>query len=89
MNYIEIKPKNNTLIKEFFKSNDLFNSFNAPVNVIFIDNFMHNINLFKDIFSTLGMTDNIFFSCKANKSYAFLKTAAECNCGIEVSSYYE
>ena len=89
MNYIEIKPKNNTLIKEFFKSNDLFTSFNAPVNIIFIDNFMHNINLFKDIFSTLGMTDNIFFSCKANKSYAFLKTAAECNCGIEVSSYYE
>lgn len=37
----------------------------------------------------LNMHENIFFSCKANKSYALLKTAANQKCGIEVSSYYE
>lgn len=35
------------------------------------------------------MRENIFFSCKANKSNALLQMAAEQQCGIEVSSYYE
>jgi diaminopimelate decarboxylase len=35
------------------------------------------------------MHNNIFFSCKANKGFSFLKTAADEQCGIEVSSLYE
>lgn len=89
MNYTEIKPNENNIIKKFLESNDLFTLLSAPVNVIFVDNFIYNINKFRDIFRKMSMPDNIFFSCKANKSYALLKTAVEYNCGIEVSSYYE
>ena len=35
------------------------------------------------------MGNNIFFSCKSNKSLAFLKICAMNGCGIEVSSIYE
>ena len=90
MKYLSVKPLKNTVVDNFIADNDLFAIFsNMPVNLIFLDNFINNINLFKDIFVQLNMHENIFFSCKANKSYALLKTAANQKCGIEVSSYYE
>lgn len=88
--YLHIKPLENNIINDFIADNNLFAVFDStPVNVIFLDNFVNNIKNFKDIFALNNMRDNIFFSCKANKSYALLKTAAEQDCGIEVSSYYE
>ena len=90
MKYLSVKPLKNTVVDNFIADNDLFAIFNnMPVNLIFLDNFINNINLFKDIFVQLNMHENIFFSCKANKSYALLKTATDQKCGIEVSSYYE
>ena len=90
MKYLSIKPLKNELVDDFIMNNDLFKiSNNMPINLIFLDNFINNINLFKDIFVQLNMHENIFFSCKSNKSYALLKAAANQKCGIEVSSYYE
>ncbi len=89
MNYIEVKSNNNDIIDNFIADNNLFALFDAPVNLLFVDNFLININRFKDVFSKYNMGNNIFFSCKVNKAFTFLKYAAYCNCGIEVSSIYE
>lgn len=68
---------------------NLFALFDTPANIIFVDQFISNLNKFKDIFKRYFTHENIFFSCKSNKSYALLKYAVEQNCGIEVSSNYE
>ncbi len=68
---------------------NLFALFDAPSNVLFVDQFISNIIQFKDVFMRYFTRENIFFSCKSNKSYALLKYAVEQNCGIEVSSNYE
>ena len=68
---------------------NLFALFDTPANVIFVDQFISNINKFKDIFMQYFSHENIFFSCKCNKSFALLKYASEQNCGIEVASNYE
>ena len=68
---------------------NLFAIFDTPANIIFADQFISNLKKFKDIFMQYFSHENIFFSCKSNKSYALLKLAAEQNCGIEVSSNYE
>lgn len=68
---------------------NLFAVFNAPVNVIFVDQFINNIYKFKDVFRQYFNSENIFFSCKSNKSLALLNYAARYDCGIEVSSNYE
>ena len=90
MEYVKVKPLENQIINDFIADNNLFAVFGeTPANIIFLDNFINNIKLFKDIFVRFNMHENIFFSCKANKSYALLQTAAEQECGIEVASYYE
>ena len=90
MEYVKVKPLENQIIDDFVADNNLFAVFGeTPANIIFLDNFINNIKLFKDIFVRFNMHENIFFSCKANKSYALLQTAAEQECGIEVASYYE
>lgn len=68
---------------------NLFAVFDTPANVIFVDQFIANINKYKDIFKRYFSSENIFFSCKCNKSKALLKNAANQKCGIEVSSNYE
>jgi len=68
---------------------NLFALFDTPSNVLFINTFIDNINKYKDVFKRYFTQENIFFSCKSNKSYALLYYASKCNCGIEVSSYYE
>ena len=90
MEYVEVKPLDNRIINDFIADNNLFAVLDeTPVNAIFLDNFINNIKMFKDVFAHFNMCDNIFFSCKANKSYALLQTASEKGCGIEVASYYE
>ena len=90
MNYLGVKPLKNKIVDDFIANNNLFAIFNKlPANVLFLDNFICNIDSFKDIFVQNNMHENIFFSCKSNKSYALLKTAVEQDCGIEVSSFYE
>ena len=90
MNYLVVKPLKNKIGDDFIANNNLFAIFNKlTVNVLFLDNFICNIDSFKDIFVQNNMHENIFFSCKSNKSYALLKTAVEQDCGIEVSSFYE
>ena len=68
---------------------NLYALFDTPSNVLFVAQFLSNIQKFKDIFKRYYMQENIFFSCKSNKSHALLKYAANSNCGIEVSSNYE
>ena len=87
--YSEVKAIKNTEIDSFVEDCNLFAVFDAPLNVIFADNFIMNIKKYKDIFMHFKMPNNIFFSCKCNKSYALLKYAADNGCGVEVSSIYE
>ena len=89
MNYVKVRAIKNSDISLFVEDCNLFAVFDAPLNVLFADNFIMNINKYKDIFMHFKMPNNIFFSCKSNKSYAFLNYAANNGCGIEVSSLYE
>lgn len=87
--YSEVKAVKNSEVDTFVEDCNLFAVFDAPLNVIFADNFIMNITKYKDIFMHFKMPNNIFFSCKSNKSHALLKYAADNGCGIEVSSLYE
>lgn len=87
--YSEVKTVKNSEVDTFVEDCNLFAVFDAPLNVIFADNFIMNITKYKDIFMHFKMPNNIFFSCKSNKSHALLKYAADNGCGIEVSSLYE
>ena len=89
VNYSKVEAENCEHLECLADAYNLFALFDFPANVIFIDQFVSNINKFKDIFTHYFSHENIFFSCKCNKSYALLKYASEQNCGIEVSSNYE
>ena len=89
VNYSKVEAENCEHLECLADVYNLFALFDFPANVIFIDQFISNINKFKDIFTQYFSHENIFFSCKCNKSYALLKYASEQNCGIEVSSNYE
>lgn len=90
MKSLDIRPLKNVEIDNFITRNNLFVILNGvPANLIFCDNFVNNINRYKDVFLRSCMKENIFFSCKANKSLALLYTATKEKCGVEVSSYYE
>ena len=89
VNYSKVSPIRDRLVDLFIKNINLFDTFDTPVNVLFINNFSQNIRRFQNVFEHYSMSQNIFFSCKSNKSYALLKKASELDCGIEVSSYYE
>ena len=88
-NYSSVNPENCESLECLADAYNLFALFNTPANVVFVDQFISNINRFKDIFMHYFSHENIFFSCKCNKSYALLKYASEQKCGIEVSSNYE
>lgn len=90
MKSLGIKPLKNLDIDNFITKNNLFVILNGvPANFIFSDNFVDNIDKYKDVFLRYNMQENIFFSCKANKSLALLDITAKEKCGVEVSSYYE
>lgn len=89
MNYSEVKPNECECFECMAEVYNLFAVFNAPSNVIFVDQFISNIDKFKDVFKRYFKSENIFFSCKSNKSIALLSYSAKNNCGIEVSSNYE
>ena len=89
MNYTQIYSLSNETVNDFVADNNLFALFKSPANILFVDNFLFNIKCYKDVFSKYRMSNNIFFSCKANKAYTFLKYAAIAGCGIEVSSLFE
>ena len=89
INYTKVEPENCENLECLADVYNLFALFDTPSNILFIDQFINNINKFKDIFMHYFSRQNIFFSCKCNKSYALLKYASEQNCGIEVSSNYE
>ena len=89
VNYSKVEAENCEHLECLADAYNLFALFDFPANVIFIGQFVSNINKFKDIFTHYFSHENIFFSCKCNKSYALLKYASEQNCGIEVSSNYE
>lgn len=88
-NYSKVKAEKCNCLECLSEAYNLFALFDTPANVIFADQFINNINNFKDIFTHYFSRENIFFSCKCNKSLALLKYASEQNCGIEVSSNYE
>lgn len=88
-NYSKVSAENCECLECLSEAYNLFALFDTPANVIFVDQFIDNINKFKDIFTQYFSRENIFFSCKCNKSLALLKYASEQNCGVEVSSNYE
>lgn len=87
--YSKVEAENCEDLECLANSYNLFALFDTPANIIFIDQFINNINKYKDIFMRYFVHENIFFSCKSNKSYSLLKYATTYNCGIEVSSNYE
>lgn len=89
VNYSKVEAENCECLECLAEAYNLFALFDTPANVIFADQFISNIDKFKDIFTQYFLHENIFFSCKCNKSYALLKYAAEQNCGVEVSSNFE
>ena len=89
LNYSKVSAENYECLECLSEAYNLFALFDTPANVIFVDQFIDNINKFKDIFTQYFSRENIFFSCKCNKSLALLKYASEQNCGVEVSSNYE
>lgn len=89
MKYVQVKPLMNKDVDNFINDCNLFTRFEAPVNVIFVNNFIKNIKRFAEIFKKNNMPNNIYFSCKSNKSLTLLREAANNLCGIEVSSEYE
>ncbi len=58
-------------------------------HVLFAPIFKKNIEKYKNIMKTFFESNNIFFSCKSNKSETLLRISADTGCGIEVSSVYE
>ena len=86
--YIRILPLPNQIVDNFIE-NKVFVGIDTPANYLFIDNFIDNIKKYKRVFASNGMGNNVYYSCKANKSNAFLYFAASMGCGIEVSSYFE
>ena len=89
IDYSKVEPTDCENLECLTKVNNLFALFDTPANVIFIDQFNSNLKEFKDIFKQYFMPENIFFSCKCNKSHALLEYSARQNCGVEVSSNYE
>lgn len=89
VNYSKVSAEDCENLECLAEAYNLFALFDTPANVIFVDQFIGNINKFKDIFTQYFSRENIFFSCKCNKSFALLKYASEQNCGIEVASNYE
>ena len=89
VNYSKVSAEGCEHLECLAEAYNLFALFDTPANVIFADQFIINVNKFKDIFTQYFSHENIFFSCKCNKSFAFLKYASEQNCGIEVASNYE
>ena len=89
VNYSKVSAEDCEPLECLAEAYNLFALFDTPANVIFVDQFISNINKFKDIFTQYFSRENIFFSCKCNKSFALLKYASEQNCGIEVASNYE
>ena len=89
IDYSRVEPDSNEDLECLADAYNIFALFDTPVNVIFVHQFINNINRYKGIFKQYNMRENIFFSCKSNKSYALLKYAAKEKCGIEVSSNYE
>ena len=87
--YLSVAPETCTDLECLSEIYNLFALFDTPVNVLFVAQFLSNIEEFKDIFRRYNMSENIFFSCKSNKSFALLKKACDQNCGVEVSSNYE
>ena len=88
-NYSKVEAESYECLECLAEAYNLFALFDTPANVIFIDQFISNINKFKGIFTQYFSRENIFFSCKCNKSFSLLKYASEQNCGVEVSSNYE
>lgn len=88
-NYSKVKPESCENLECLAESYNLFALFDTPANIIFVDQFFSNLRKYKDIFKHYSMQENIFFSCKCNKSNALLKASAKEDCGIEVSSNYE
>ena len=87
--YSKVKSVTNVDLECLEEIYNLYALFDTPANVLFVAQFLTNIANFKGIFKHHCMRENIFFSCKSNKSHALLKYAANSNCGIEVSSNYE
>ena len=87
--YLSVAPESCTELECLSEIFNLFALFDTPVNVLFVVQFLSNIRSYKDIFRRYNMPENIFFSCKSNKSLALLKHACDQNCGVEVSSNYE
>ncbi len=86
--YTPVKALYNQEIDDFLYRYDI-TTLKTPCHLLFLENFRQNIKNYIDVFYEFGMNNNIFFSCKANKSNCFIREASSCSCGIEVSSLYE
>jgi diaminopimelate decarboxylase len=64
-------------------------SVGSPCHILFPAEFAARINAFRQAFVTAGVNGEVFYATKANKSEAFLDTAAACGIGVDVASREE
>ncbi len=91
---VGLRPIKHPIICEFVRNkekllNDMLTGYSSPLHIIFPQIFVENIDKFRNVLSSHGVEENIFFSCKANKSNALIEAASHSNIGLEASSYYE
>ena len=60
-NYSKVKAEKCNCLECLSEAYNLFALFDTPANVIFADQFINNINKFKDIFTNYFSRENIFF----------------------------
>ena len=75
--YLSVAPETCTDLECLSEIYNLFALFDTPVNVLFVAQFLSNIEKYKGIFRRYNMSENIFFSCKSNKSFAILINACD------------
>ncbi|TCO11083.1 diaminopimelate decarboxylase [Natronoflexus pectinivorans] len=67
----------------------LFAAYGSPINIHYLPEFDKNIDTFRKVFTKHGISYQIFYAHKANKSKSIVKCAQENGIGVDTASYRE
>lgn len=68
---------------------DLANGFDAPIHLLFPEQFMRNVAAFELTLDEHRIAGRVYYAKKANKARCFARAAAQCGIGIDVASVGE
>jgi len=68
---------------------DILNKYGSPVNIHHLESFSENITKFKNLIEEFGVTYQIYYARKANKSVSLVKRAFEMGIGVDTASQKE